>query len=372
VSSVSVGYETLNGTASGISGDASPCPTYVYGNVSGTLTFPPGVTTRVVRVYLNNCLISSPGYFTLNLYSPFNGTITSAVTNIRITENPTVPGAPTRVTATAGDHRAVVTFAAPASDGGNSIKLYTVTASPGGAKASSATSPITVTGLTNGTTYTFKVTATNDVGTGPASSASKAVIPGTPPDAPTAAHAVSGSTKTKTGPLTVTFTRPSSNGGLPITRYTARCTSSNGGVARTGTHSGAAAAPITVASVTTGKTYTCSVTDANALGTSPASAKSAPVVVGAPAAPAKVTAARVAAGRIKVSFMPGANNGSPVTGYTASCASGNGGVTRAKSGTGSPLTVTGLTVGKSYTCTVFATNARGKGPASKAPGAVTA
>jgi hypothetical protein len=73
-----------------------------------------------------------------------------------------------------------------------------------------------------------------------------------------------------------------------------------------------------------------------------------------------------------MSFVAAANNGSPVTGYTASCASGNGGVTRAKSGTRSPLTVTGLTAGKRYACTVTATNARGKSPASQASAAVTA
>jgi Fibronectin type III domain len=143
-------------------------------------------------------------------------------------------------------------------------------------------------------------------------------------------------------------------------------------VTRTGTHTGATAAPITVASDTTGKTYTCTVTAVNARGVSPSSAKSPTVIVGAPAAPTKVTAARAGAGKIKVTFTPGANNGSPATSYTASCVSGNGGTTRLKSGTGSPLTVTGLTVGKSYTCTVTAANARGRGPASKASGAVTA
>ena len=371
VSSVSVFYETFNGTAAGFGEDGSPCPTYQYAAGSGTLTFPPGVTTRFVRVDLENCLLASPGYFTLDLSSPVNGIIANAVTNIRITQNPKVPGAPANVTAAAGDHDAVVSFAAP-SDGGDSIDLYTVTASPGGAQASSASSPVTVTGLTNGTTYTFKVTAANGAGTGPASFASKGVIPGTAPSVPTAVHAVSGSTKTKTGPLTVTYKTPASNGGPPITRYTAKCTSGNGGATRTGTHSGATAAPIAVASVTTGKTYACTVTATNAIGTSPASAKSPAVVVGAPAAPTKVTAVRVASGRRKVSFKPAANNGSPVTSYTASCASGNGGVTRAKSGTGSPLTVTGLTAGKRYACTVTATNARGKSPASQASAAVTA
>ena len=371
---VSMYYSTVNGTATGTlnNGDPSPCPTYEYMGKEGALTFPPGVTTRVVRIALNNCDLASPGYFSLQIYSPVGGVIARATTNIGLVENPTAPGAPTGVTATAGNHKAVVAFAASASDGGDPVNFYTVTVSPGGAKFSSASSPITVTGLTNGTAYSFRVTATNAVGTGPASPASKVVIPGTPPSAPTAVHAVSGSTKTKTGPLTVTFATPSSNGGPPITRYTARCTSSNGGVTRTSTRSGAAAAPIAVVSVTTGKTYTCSVTATNALGTGPASARSAPVVAGAPAAPATVTAARVAAGRIKVSFTPGANNGSPITSYTASCASSNGGVARAKSGPGSPLIVTGLTAGKRYTCTVFATNARGKGPASKAPAPVTA
>jgi Calx-beta domain/Fibronectin type III domain len=371
-SAVSMYYSTENGTATGVGGSASPCPTYQYIGVQGTLTFPPGVTTRVVRVVLNNCDLASPGNFTLEIYSPVGGIIAKSTSGISLVENPTAPGAPTAVTATAGNHEAVVAFAAPVSDGGDPVNFYTVTVSPGGAKFSSASSPITVTGLTDGTAYSFRVTATNTVGTGPASAASKTVIPGTPPGAPRAVHAVSGSTKTKTGPLTVTFSAPVSNGGLPIARYTARCTSSNGGATRTGTHSGAAAAPITVASVTTGKTYTCSVMAANGVGSGPASAPSASVVAGAPAAPARVTAARVAAGRIKVSFAPAANNGSPVTSYTASCSSANGGVTRLKSGVGAPLTVTGLTVGKSYTCTVYATNARGKGQASKESGAVTA
>jgi hypothetical protein len=80
--------------------------------------------------------------------------------------------------------------------------------------------------------------------------------------------------------LTVTFTLGADNGSA-IASQTARCTSSNGGVTKTGTHSGASAAAITVASVTTGKTYTCTVTATNARGASLASAPSLPVTVGA-------------------------------------------------------------------------------------------
>ena len=89
----------------------------------------------------------------------------------------TVPGAPTAATATSGDTQATVAFAAPASTGGASIVGYTVTASPGGATGSGASSPITVTGLTNGVAYTFTVTATNSAGTGSASAASNSVTP---------------------------------------------------------------------------------------------------------------------------------------------------------------------------------------------------
>jgi hypothetical protein len=54
------------------------------------------------------------------------------------------PGAPTGVTATAGNAQASVAFTAPASDGGSAILDYTVT-SPGGFTATGAASPLNVT-----------------------------------------------------------------------------------------------------------------------------------------------------------------------------------------------------------------------------------
>lgn len=90
-----------------------------------------------------------------------------------------LPDAPTGVRATAGDSSALVTWSAPAWDGGSGVGSYTVTASPGGA---TVTTPGNVTqatfaGLTNGTPYTFTVTARVQAGTGPASAASSAVAP---------------------------------------------------------------------------------------------------------------------------------------------------------------------------------------------------
>lgn len=75
------------------------------------------------------------------------------------------PGAPTSLTVAAGDTSAVVSFSAPASNGGASITSYTVscTSSDGGVSGSATgtSSPITVSSLTNGKTYTCSATATN-------------------------------------------------------------------------------------------------------------------------------------------------------------------------------------------------------------------
>lgn len=93
---------------------------------------------------------------------------------------PTLPGAPTIGTATAGNAQASVAFTAPANPGYPTTLTYEVTSSPGGLTGTGSASPIVVTGLSNGTSYTFTVTATNDTGTGPASAASNAAIPVAP------------------------------------------------------------------------------------------------------------------------------------------------------------------------------------------------
>ena len=93
----------------------------------------------------------------------------------------TVPGAPTAVVAVAGNASAAVSWTAPSSNGGSAITGYTVTSSPGGLTSTvgAGSTSTTVSGLTNGTAYTFTVTATNSVGTSPAGT-SKSVTPAAP------------------------------------------------------------------------------------------------------------------------------------------------------------------------------------------------
>jgi hypothetical protein len=100
-----------------------------------------------------------------------------------------VPSSPTIGSVTTGNNEAIVNFTAPKSD--LTITSYIVTANPGAITATGTTSPIKVSGLTNGTAYTFTVAATSNAGSSKPSSASNSVTPNATvvaaaPSAPTA------------------------------------------------------------------------------------------------------------------------------------------------------------------------------------------
>lgn len=290
-----------------------------------------------------------------------NGTGLVSLPNTPITiGNPQVPSAPQMPIGAHGSAQVALSWKAPVSNGSANVIGYLVTPYKAGVaqpvRAYNANTTQTVTGLTNGSTYTFKVAASNAAGTSIQSVATVPVTVGAPV-APRTVKAVPVTTAVATGSLTVTFTAPANNGAA-ITGYGVTCVSSNLGVTRTASLAGAVAAPVTVTGLTTAKTYTCTVTATNSRGTSPAGT-SASVIVGAPAAPTGLTVTKVASGQLRVAFTAGANNGSPITSYGVTCTSSNGGATGSITGAASPLTVIGLTAAKTYTCSVRATNARG-------------
>ncbi len=99
------------------------------------------------------------------------------------------PGAPVIGSVSAGNAQATVAWAPPSDEGGAPISKFTVTARDatrpvnGGQTCSasgSAAPACTVTGLTNGDSYTFSVTATNVAGQGTASGVSYVVTPRAP------------------------------------------------------------------------------------------------------------------------------------------------------------------------------------------------
>ncbi|HEV2953117.1 MAG TPA: fibronectin type III domain-containing protein, partial [Candidatus Dormibacteraeota bacterium] len=180
---------------------------------------------------------------------------------------PTVPGAPLNVVASAGNAQATVNWSPPSSNGGATITSYKVTSSGGQSTTTNGTTTsAVVTGLTNGTAYTFTVTATNSVGTGPASAQSNSVTPvnqATVPGAPLNVVASAGNAQ-----ATVTWSPPTSNGGATITSY--KVTSSGG---QSTTTNGTTTSAV-VTGLTNGTAYTFTVTATNSVGTGPASAQS--------------------------------------------------------------------------------------------------
>lgn len=91
-----------------------------------------------------------------------------------------VPDAPTSPSATGGDASASVSFTAPTNVGGSAISAYYAVSNPGQITGTAASSPVSVTGLTNGTAYTFTVWALNTFGPSPYSSATGSVTPAAP------------------------------------------------------------------------------------------------------------------------------------------------------------------------------------------------
>jgi M6 family metalloprotease-like protein len=293
----------------------------------------------------------------------------SSTANITITAPVSVPSAPTIGTATAGDGQATVTWTAPTDNGGSAVTGYVVTPYIGATAQTAQTFNSTatsqaVTGLTNGTAYTFKVAAVNSGGTGAQSASTNAATPVGVPGAPTIGTATAGN-----GQATLTWTAPASNGGSAVTGY--KVTPYIGATAQTVQTFNSTATSQAVTGLTNGTAYTFRVAAVNAIGTGAQSAASNSVTPAVPAtspgAPTIGTATRGNAKATVAWTAPASNGGSAITGYVVTPYIGATAQTaQTFNSTATSQDVTGLTNGTAYTFKVAAVNAVGTGSQSAA------
>ncbi len=140
-----------------------------YSVVSGSL--PTGITFNTSTSTYSGTSSVSSGTFTHTVRATDSGG--NYVDRTFTLAPQTVPDAPTSLSATANaTGSASISFTAPSYTGSSSITGYTITSSPGGFTGTGSSSPITVSGMTVGSSYTFTATATNSSGASSASSAS--------------------------------------------------------------------------------------------------------------------------------------------------------------------------------------------------------
>jgi hypothetical protein len=259
----------------------------------------------------------------------------------------TVPNPPIIGTATGGNTTATITWTAPVNNGGSPITGYTVTSNVGGFSATTTSTSATVTGLTNGNTYTFTVTATNAAGTsGVSGSTNPITLALFAPDAPNNVTSSIGN-----GQVTIMWQAPANNGGTPITGYLV--TSTNGlSLLTTDT-------TVVIPGLNNGVSYSFSVAAINAIGTgAPAYISATPATV--PDSPTNIVAS---AGNSTATInwtAPANNGGSAITSYTVSSNIGGFSATT----TNTSVTITGLINGVAYAFTVIANNQIGSSLAS--------
>jgi fibronectin type 3 domain-containing protein len=284
--------------------------------------------------------------------------------------NVTVPQAPTNLSATAISSSQInLGWIAPSNTGGSPITGYKIERSTdGGATwsiSNTASTPYSDTGLLSSTTYTYRVSAINSIGTSSPSNTASATTLSPPPPAPTGLVATAASTAqinlswgSSTGATGYNILRGTTTGGP----YTQAGTSTTALFSDTG--------------LTPGTPYYYVVQATSSAGPSINSLEAAATtlsVVSSP--PTGLTATTISSSQIKLSWTtPSNTGGSPITGYKIE-RSTDGGLNwgTIKSNTGSVITYsnTGLSPNTSYTYRVSAINSAGTSSPSNTASATT-
>lgn len=276
-----------------------------------------------------------------------------------------VPSAPTNLQATAGEGQVTLTWSAPVSNGGSAITAYRIyrgMASGLETLLAERGNLLTFTdsGLTNGATYYYKVSAVNAVGEGPLSGESSA-MPVTTPSKPLNLQAVAGNLK-----VTLTWNVPYSNGGTPIANYVVyRGTSPSGETLLVEIGN---ALTYLDPTVTNGQTYYYEVSAKNTVGEGPMSDEARVTLTSPSTLPSQPLNLRTSAGNGRVTLVwdaPSSDGGSPIVGYRVyqGTSSGNEAFL-AQLGDIRTFVDSGLANGQTYYYCVTALNGVGQGPQS--------
>ena len=171
---------SVNLSWSSVVAKAAPVTDYIveYSTDSSStwITWDDGVSTATSAI-LTNMAPDIAVTLRVKAVNSYGTSPASASVSVTPRSIATTPTAPLSISTTVGDTRIAVRWTTPANTGGSPIIGYTVTSNPGGFTCVTDTNACVVLDLTNGVSYTFTVTATNAIGTGPASEPSGAVTP---------------------------------------------------------------------------------------------------------------------------------------------------------------------------------------------------
>ncbi len=294
------------------------------------------------------------------------GRFHSSSSQISVSADPTVPSAPTGLTATPGDRQVFLTWNAPSDDGGSPITSYNMWrgTTPGGEVLITSVGnalTFTCTGRTNGVTYYFKITAVNAIGDGPPSNEASAT-PMAVPNAPTGLTATPGNAK-----VVLKWNAPSNDGGSDITQYNVyRSTLPN---KETLIKELGNVLTFNDLGLVNGVTYYYQVSAVNVKGIGPRSNEAFATPANVPSAPT-LTSATPGDAHVVLSWTAPSNGGTAITNYSVYRGTTSGGETLFITlGDVLNYTDSGLTNGLMYYYKVKAVNSVGEGALSNGLGA---
>jgi titin len=267
----------------------------------------------------------------------------------------TVPDYPTNIVVTGGNGSATLRFSQPYSNGGAVISNYQYSLNNGAwmdRVPAAPSSPLLITGLTNGLNYSIRIRAVNAAGSG-AATWPVTIMPMTAPGMPTG---LTGQAFNRSA--TFSFTAPTANGGVPITHYQ---WSLDGGQTWSITTLAARSNPSTILDLVNGRTYQVRVRAVNQAGYGPASNIVSVLPCTIPDFPTNIRLEPGNGSATMYFSAPAQTGGAPITNYQFSINNGQTWNNRSPASVSSPITVSGLTNGTRYVIKIRAVNAAGPG-----------